>query len=121
LFIGKYDTAMYFADDVKPFHDQIRELRIKHNVSDGKGNSFKSGYNGANNGGNTRSQGAKRKIKELQKTNDQLQIHLSAVQASLDKGKAVPGIKQDEDAKPNVNAGNSFGGKNSMKKKAGET
>ena len=98
LYCGTYSPSRWFSDDLKPFRDQIRELRTKH------------GTGGSRKGKNpSQAKKATQKIQELKKQNDDLKRNLSALTAGeLD---AEPAAETPD------HAGDAFGGKESMKKK----
>ena len=56
----------------------------------------------------------KRRIQELEKTNDKLKRNLSSLQSTPAQNESE--AKDESGAKSNDNAGNAFGGKSSMKK-----
>jgi hypothetical protein len=86
LYCGTYSPSRWFSDDVKPFHERIREHRDKE---------------GRN---STKSKNANRKLQELKAQNAQLKRNLSALKSGGQNG--------------DDNAGDAFGGKESMKKKS---
>ena len=94
LFCGTYSPNRWFSDDVKPYHEQIREHRNK------KGNK------------SSKSRDANRKLQELKTQNAELKRNLSALKSGgRDDDTAATEESQD-------NAGDAFGGKESMKKKS---
>jgi hypothetical protein len=94
LFCGTYSPNRWFSDDVKPYHVQIREHRNK------KGNK------------SSKSRDANRKLQELKTQNAELKRNLSALKSGgRDDDTAATEESQD-------NAGDAFGGKESMKKKS---
>jgi hypothetical protein len=94
LYCGTYSPDRWFSDEIKPFREQIMGIRKKHGKGGGGGRS------------NSRNK-AKRKLQQLEKTNEELQRNLSALQKST----------TDDDKEKNDNAGDAFGGKSSMHKK----
>ena len=101
LFCGTYSWKSWWGDDVKPFRDQITSLREKHGkVSNKSGDDAK-----ANQGRN-----AKQKLQALEKQNDELRRNLSALKSNTGGG------EDKGNSAKNDNAGDAFGGKNSMAK-----
>jgi hypothetical protein len=100
LFCGSYPYKVWFSDDVAPYRDEITELRNKHQP-EGKppGTAAKR-----------KNQVRKHaiKVKELQTQNEQLQLKLSALKSGEKDGSGPPGT--------NANAGDAFGGRDSMGK-----
>jgi hypothetical protein len=93
LYCGTYSPSRWFSDDVKPFHDQIREHRDKQGPK------------------NTKSRNANRKLQQLQTQNAALKRNLSALKSGVqDDDTAATEESQD-------NAGDAFGGGISMKNK----
>jgi hypothetical protein len=94
LYCGTYSPSRWFSDDVKPFHDQIRN----HRDSQGRNT--------------TKSKTANRKLQELKAQNAELKRNLSALKSG--------GQNRDDDTaateESHDNAGDAFGGKDSMKK-----
>ena len=97
LHCGAYGPSQWFSDDVKPFHDQIR------------GHRDKRGRN------NSKNKDANRKLQELRATNAELKRNLSALKAGGrdDDTAATEATEESHD-----NAGDAFGGRESMKKKS---
>ena len=94
LYCGTYSPSRWFSDDVKPFHEQIREHRDKQ---------------GRN---STKSKNANRKLQELRATNAELKRNLSALKSG---GRDDDTVATEES---HDNAGDAFGGRESMKKKS---
>jgi hypothetical protein len=94
LYCGSYSPSRWFSDDVKPYHDQIREHRDK------QGNK------------STNSKSANRKLQQLRTQNAELKRNLSALKAGGGDDDTVA-TEESHD-----NAGDAFGGKESMKKKS---
>lgn len=107
LFCGSYSPNRWFGDDLKPFRDQINEIRSKHGKGTGR-NKNKSGERGRGTQA-SHAKNAKRKLQQLKKKNEALNRKLSAIKSNDDK--PTKQDKQDTD-----NAGDAFGGKSSMKK-----
>jgi hypothetical protein len=95
LYCGTYSPARWFSDDVKPFHDQIREQRSKQGQK------------------STQSKNANRKLQQLQAQCAELKRNLSALKAGGTGDDDTAATEESHD-----NAGDAFGGKESMKKKA---
>jgi hypothetical protein len=94
LYCGTYSPSRWFRDDVKPFHEQIREHRDQH----------------GNRSSNSRN--ANRKLQQLKTQNAELKRILSALKSGgRDDDTGATEESQDY-------AGDAFGGKESMKKKA---
>ena len=103
LFCGMYNSKQWFSNDVKPFRDQIIALREKH----GKGSNKNQGDGRAN-----QVRDAKRKLQALEKKNEELARNIS----QLKSGAEGDGPKVEApDLEGNSNAGEAFGGRNSMK------
>jgi hypothetical protein len=96
LYCGTYSPSRWFSDDVKPFHDRIREHRDKE---------------GRN---STKSKNANRKLQELKAQNAQLKRNLSALKSGGQNGDDDTAATEES----NDNAGDAFGGKESMRKKS---
>ncbi len=95
LFCGTCSPNRWCSDDVKPHHEQMREQRNK------KGNKSSESRGDAN-----------RKLQELKTQNAELKRNLSALKSGgRDDDTAATEESQD-------NAGDAFGGKESMKKKS---
>jgi hypothetical protein len=98
LYCGTYSPSRWFSDDVKPFHEQIREHRNEHRSKQSNKSS--------------KSRDANRKLQELKTQNAELKRNLSALKS---------GGRDDDTAateESHDNAGDAFGGKESMKKKS---
>jgi hypothetical protein len=109
LFCGSYPHKRWWSDELKPYRDQITSLRDKHDQN-GKGPN-KNGDDGKANQGRN----AKRKLQALEKQNEELKRNLSALKSNTGGGEDKGNSAKDD------NAGDAFGGKNSMaKKKDGE-
>jgi hypothetical protein len=94
LHCGTCSPSRWFRDDVKPFREQIREHRDQH----------------GNRSSNSRN--ANRKLQQLKTQNTELKRNLSALKSGgRDDDTAATEESQD-------NAGDTFGGKESMKKKS---
>jgi hypothetical protein len=91
---GTCSPSRWFSDDVKPFHEQIREHRDKQ------------GRNSA------KSKNANRKLQELRATTAELKRNLSALKSG---GRDDDTVATEES---HDNAGDAFGGRESMKKKS---
>jgi hypothetical protein len=102
LFCGSYSHSHWFSDDMTQYRDEIIEIRQQHQPE--YGGRKQDGGNG-----NPRRKNQLRKhqhkVKELKKQNEELKMKLSALKSS------------DTDTKPGSNAGDSFGGRDSMKPK----
>jgi hypothetical protein len=96
LYCGTYSPSRWFSDDVKPFHEQIREHRDKQ---------------GSN---STKSKNANRKLQELKAQNAELKRNLSALKSGGQNGDDDTAATEES----HDSAGNAFGGKESMKKKS---
>ena len=100
--------------EMKPFREQINEIRSQNPdmnpKNKGKGSNSKSKQLAVP---------AKRRIQELEKSNEQLKRHLSSLQSTNDKIKSEEKVEttalvvRDNSG---VSAGDAFGGKGSMKK-----
>jgi hypothetical protein len=106
LYCGTYSPSRWFSDELKPFHDQIREFRDKH----GTGGSKKSKSTGGN---PHQAKNANRKLQQLKTQNEALKRNLSALKAGEKDNVTDEPVEQTPD-----NAGDAFGGQQSMKKKA---
>jgi hypothetical protein len=87
------------------YRDKIKDIRAKHQPEYGGGRN-KQGDGKQGEGHPKRKNQAKKhqlKVKELKKQNEELQLKLSELKST------------DKDAKPGSNAGESFGGRDSMK------
>jgi hypothetical protein len=100
LFCGSYTHRRWFDDDMEQHRDEIKELREKHQP-EGKPSPAKH---------KNQVRKHKVKVKELQKQNEQLQLKLSALKSG---DKDAGGEKGGQ---PGANAGDSFGGRDSMGK-----
>jgi hypothetical protein len=107
LYCGTYSPDRWFSDDIKPFRDQIIELRNKY------GNGSNRKKSGNRNRGNDQAKDARRQLQELKKQNKETTRNLSALKS--DGGDNKRSDAKDNDVK-DQNAGDAFGGKNSMKK-----
>jgi hypothetical protein len=96
LYCGTYSPSRWFSDDVKPFHEQIRGHRDKH---------------GRN---STKSKDANRKLQELKTQNAELKRNLSALKSGGRNGDDDTAATEES----HDNAGDAFGGRESMKKKS---
>jgi hypothetical protein len=100
LYCGTYAPSRWFSDDVKPYHEQIRGHRDNHRDKQGPKN--------------TKSKTANRKLQQLKTQNAELKRNLSALKSGGQNG-------DDDDAdaeESHDNAGDAFGGQQSMKKKS---
>jgi hypothetical protein len=96
LYCGTYSPSRWFSDDVKPFHEQIREHRDKQ------------GHN------STKSKNANRKLQELKTQNAELKRNLLALKSGGRNGDDDTAATEES----HDNAGDAFGGKESMKKRS---
>jgi hypothetical protein len=94
LYCGTYSPSRWFSDEVKPFHEQIRE----HRATQGRNRS-------------TKSKDANRKLQELKTQNAELKRNLSALKSGGNRDDDTAATEESHD-----NAGDAFGGKDSMKK-----
>jgi hypothetical protein len=100
LFCGSYSHSQWFSDDMTQYRDEIIELRQQHQPDyGGRKQGGGAGYPKRKN----QLRKHQHKVKELKKQNEELQVKLSALKST------------DNDAKPKSNAGDSFGGRDSMK------
>jgi hypothetical protein len=118
LFCGEYDSKSWFSEAVKPFRKQISEIREKH----GKGRQAYTPNHPSNEGNANRGRtsSAKRKLQSLQKKNDELSRNLSALKSKTgDEGEQNKRVtfSDEQEREVNKNAGDAFGGKESMGKK----
>ena len=95
LYCGTYSPSRWFSDDVKPFHDQIREHRDQHGQR------------------NTKSRNANRKLQQLKTQNAELKRNLSALKSGGHNGDDDTAATEESQD----NAGDAFGGRESMQKK----
>jgi hypothetical protein len=96
LFCGSYSPKVWWSDEIKPFHEQIKEIRGKHGRGRGKPKDKES---------------ASRKLQELKQQNADLKRNLAAM-------KAVDVLAEPvETDETHDNAGDAFGGQASMIKK----
>lgn len=100
LFCGSYSHSRWFGDDMKQYRDEIIEIRQQHQPE------YVGGGRKPGDGHPKRKNQRKKhqlKVKELKKQNEELQLKLSELKSNV------------QDAKPSSNAGESFGGRDSMK------
>ena len=100
LFIGTYPGDRWFDEDVKPYHDRIREFR-KKNPRGGKTTRGKKGSN---------TNRSKRKIKKLKARVSELEKSTSS--SNKDNEKSDEPAEEAKD-----DAGNAFGGRKAKKVK----
>ena len=110
LFCGTYAYEKWQSDSVKPYSDQITRYREKNPRG-----SNKNWYNGDEKG--SPHKGAKRKLQALEKQNEELNRKLSALKSNAGGGDNQAAAREPE---RNDNAGDAFGGKNSMGKDKGD-
>jgi hypothetical protein len=100
LYCGTYSPSTWFSDSIKPYHEQIQEIRAKHGRGKSKPRDRAS---------------ATRKLQQVTQQYDVLKRKLAALKADVKV--------EDEDVAedgPTDNAGDAFGGQASMKKKKSE-
>jgi hypothetical protein len=97
LYCGTYSPSRWFSDSIKPYHEQIKEMREKHGRGKSKPRDRET---------------ATRKLQQVTQQYDVLKRKLAALKA---EGKEEE--KDVTDDKPTDNAGDAFGGQASMKKK----
>jgi hypothetical protein len=97
LYCGSYSPNSWFSDSIKPYHDQIKEIREKH----GSGKTKSKNKDAAT-----------RKLQQVTQQCDVLKRKLAALKAG-----APEDSEDTSDVTPRDNAGDSFGGQASMKKK----
>jgi hypothetical protein len=97
LFCGSYSPKVWWSDEIKPFHEQIKEIRGKHGRGQGKHKDKES---------------AGRKLQELKQQNADLKRNLAAMKAA----EALQETGEPDDDNHD-NAGDAFGGQISMVKK----
>ena len=105
LFIGNYTPEMWRSEEVRPYHQEIRQARS----SDGGGSSGDGGHGGQSGGGQSRS--FKRRVKAINKNKKRLKKlnrQIAAAKAQLKSASAT-----DEADAGGDNAGDAFGGKKS--------
>ena len=130
LFLGTYSYQQWKSEDVTPFRVQIQELREKHgkgpNRARGNGNGYQ-GTKGPKGNDNKRKVDALKKnaeltLETLHKKKAELLRNLSAMKSQGEGGDEAKRVPFSDDTKEpgNDNAGDAFGGKNSMKKKKNE-
>jgi hypothetical protein len=120
LFCGSYSNDRWFSKETEPYRSEITAIRESTRGQGGR-NPRKRG------GGGNRTSHAKRKLQELTKSNEKLQIQLSALQSRdiPDTGRVV---SADESASTTTSltggsstsastlgAGTAFGGRNEMR------
>jgi hypothetical protein len=98
LFCGSYSPKVWWSDEIKPFHEQIKEIRGKHGRGQGKSKDKK--------------ESAGRKLQELKQQNADLKRNLAAMKAV-----ETPEAPVEEHNDTHDNAGDAFGGQISMIKK----
>jgi hypothetical protein len=105
LFCGSYSHSRWFSDDMTQYRDEIKELREKHQPEYGSGRRKQSDVKQGDGHPKRKNQVKKHqlKVKELKKQNEELQLKLSELK------------RTDQESKPGSNAGESFGGRDSMK------
>jgi hypothetical protein len=108
LYCGNYHQNRWFSDEVTQFRDEITAIRERHGhggrgPGGGRGGRGRGGRGG---GRGPQNHEARRKLQELQTTNDELNRKLSALQAKDSRTVETP-------AAPS-NARDAFGGRESM-------
>jgi hypothetical protein len=112
LFCGSYHPNAWFSDELKPFRDEIAKRRQEnpghHGNKSGKGHGKTPGKFGKQD-----SKHIKCKVQQLKKRNNALSRKLSALKAKDgDETNTATGDTKDT---PAANAGDAFGGKDSMR------
>ena len=103
-----YPKHVWFSDEIRPFHTQIRATKEKHNSNapaPARDSKTQQGRNAA-----------KRKLQALEKQNEDLKRNLSALKSNSGSGDGQANAQDLESNNKNDNAGNAFGGKRSMQK-----
>ena len=102
IYIGNYGRDRWFAEDVKPYHQQIRDAR-KESGNKNKGSTVRT------------TKSIKRKRKQLEK----LKVKISAAKQKVQELKEKQEESADDDGEESTddNAGNAFGGKDAKRSK----
>ncbi len=109
LFCGSYSHNHWFGEDMSEYRHKILEIRDRHPEFRKGGDGGRGGNNRGNSHRRNQANKAKLKIKALQKSNEKLQVKLSALKTDQED--------DDTDAdESHTNAGDSFGGRASMRK-----
>lgn len=111
VYVGSYPKTKWFDESVKPYHDEIRAAREKHNLGGSGGSPGKRGSS-------PKKRGQQRKLKKLraQLTEATTKNRTLAALVTGKGGDAEKGNTDNIDERDDQ-AGLAFGGKASMKKK----
>jgi hypothetical protein len=108
LFCGSYHPNRWFSDELKPFRDEITKIRQENPGH--RGNKSMKG-NGKQSGKQTGKQ-VRRKVQQLKKSNEALNRKLSALKAKVEEETSTATGTNET---PADNAGDAFGGRDSMR------